>query len=89
MDRPWDLMIDRFKKLGAKVIQENVVHANQPAVRLHVETQGVAAEFILLSTSRNDYMLAVQSSPSNLGNATHQADIERFFASFKIPSSDQ
>jgi hypothetical protein len=86
---PADLMIERFKKLGATVIQKKVVLADRPAVRLQVKAEGVAAEFILLNSPPNDYMLAVQSRLSNLGNPANKADIERFFASFKILSSDE
>jgi hypothetical protein len=84
---PVDLTIDRFKNPGATVTQTNLVVANQPAVRLRVKAEGVAAEFILLRSSNSDYMLAVQSRPPNLSSPRLEADIERFFESFKILDS--
>ena len=84
---PEESLIERFQRLGATVDQENVVLAELPALRLHVQAEGVAAEFILISSAENDYMLAVQSRPSNLGDAEHEANIERFFSSFQLTGS--
>jgi hypothetical protein len=79
-----DLILERFKELGATVTKVDMIFADQPAVRMRVKAQGVAAEFIHLSSSNSFYMLAIQSRPPQPDNPKLEADTERFFLSFKI-----
>jgi len=85
-----DKMIDKFKKQpGVSVTRENVVLAKLPAVKLSVKAKGVATEFIMLISSKTDYMLVVQSRHPDVGKAKQKADIKRFFESFKILSGKE
>lgn len=82
-------MLKRFKELGATVVQTEMLFADQPAVRMHVKAKGVAAEFIHLSWANSFYMLAVQSRSTQSDNLKLEADIERFFLSFKLLGRDE
>lgn len=82
-------MLERFQGLGATVTKVDMVFANQPAVRMAVKAKGVAAEFIHLSWANSHYMLAVQARPPQPDNPTLEADIDRFFLSFKLLGRDE
>jgi len=79
-----NLMLERFKELGATVTKVDMVFADQPAVRMRVKAKGVAAEFIHVTLANSHYMLAVQARPPQPDNPKLEADIERFFLSFKL-----
>ena len=84
-----ELMLERFNELGATVTKVDLIFADQPAVRMRVKAQGVVAEMIHLSSSNSFYMLSVQARPSQPDNRKLEADIERFFLSFKLLNNEE
>lgn len=88
-ENPIDGIVERFKKLGATLTRTNMILADLPAVRMRVKAQGVAAEIIHVDATNGYYMLAVQARPPQPDNPRLEADIERFFKSFKILNSEE
>lgn len=83
-ESPVEGMIERFKELGANLNRTDMIFAGRPAVRMRVSAKGVAAEIIHVDATNGNHMLSVQARPPQPDNPKLEADIERFFLSFKI-----
>jgi hypothetical protein len=87
MESPARSLGERFERLGAAVSHRRLRIRDLPADRLSIRADGVSAEMVVISTSANDYVLAVQWRPEV--REVSEGDIERFFSSFKLVSRPQ
>lgn len=75
-------MVKKFEQEGALVKRSTIRVAGLPAERLSASAAGVSAEFMMLSTPSDDYMLSVQSRKGISEGL--KKDIDRFFQSFRM-----